>query len=153
MVFIKHGSLSSSSRPDCAPRYWFQQGINKISDGTGGHHRMCFGLFFLTFITGSILFLPLEVGGVPVCFAAGWKPNTPLAVAPRYVAVRTLQTLHPMRRGRREAARCPSAGGRRRHLRGFYDAAPRSHYNATAGFKDAALCSTSCFICMARSFL
>lgn len=62
MVFIKHGSVFSSSRPDCAPRYWFQQGINKISDGTGGHHRMCFGLVFLTFITGTILFLPFKAG-------------------------------------------------------------------------------------------
>lgn len=46
MVFIKHGSVFSSSRPDCAPRYWFQQGINKISDGTGGVCVWIWGCFF-----------------------------------------------------------------------------------------------------------
>lgn len=83
MVFIKHRSVFSSPRPDSAPRYWFQQRINKISDGTGGHHRMCFGLgfFFFTFITGSILFLPFEAE------RGGWRCSTLLR--------RGVETEHP----------------------------------------------------------
>lgn len=162
MVFIKHGSVFSSSRPDCAPRYWFQQRINKISDGTGGHHRMCFGLFgfFLAFITGSISFLPFEAE------RRGWRCSTLLR--------RGGGTEHPS--GccsslfrRQNFADVPSDEKRQTgggelpceegdNTFGAFTTQPRVNTprvrtTRNNRLKDAALCRTTCFIRMSRSFL